>query len=113
VKLADIASHSECVLIAVSNPIEFPTGFTAKDVLEDHNKLTHEMVMRYVEYGYRKRQAITNRIFKEAGFRNINLSDWMERPKRCRVEDTWAFVPINYSSHLDWGENGLSSRLVD
>jgi len=111
-KLADIATRSECVLIAVSNPVDFPKNFSAKDVLENDKKPTCESQIEYIKYGYRKRQRITNALFKEAGFQNIDLSDSMGSPKRCRIKDTWALVPENYSSHLDWDEKGLSARLV-
>lgn len=111
-KLTDIATRSECVLIAVSNPVDFPKKFTAKDVLENDKKPTYESKLEYAKYRYRKRQEITNALFRQAGFQNIDLSDSMGDPKRCRIQDTWAFVPENYSSHLDWDERGLSARLV-
>ena len=100
-------------MIAVSNPIEYPEHFTAKDVLRDSEKNEWETSMKYVKYGYRKRQARMNEILKSCGFRNIDMADWFQNPKRCRVQDSWAYVPDNYARHLDWDERGLTDRLVN
>jgi ribosomal protein S18 acetylase RimI-like enzyme len=112
VELTKIADKAGCVIIAVSNPIEFPENFTAKDALRDNDKDEWDTSMKYVKYGYRKKQARTNGILKSCGFQNIDMGDWYMNAKRCRVQDSWAYVPDNYARHLDWDERGLTDRLV-
>ncbi|MGY8770255.1 MAG: hypothetical protein ACKVH8_17705 [Pirellulales bacterium] len=112
VELTKIADKAGCVVIAVSNPIEFPEHFTAKDALKDNSKDQSDTALKYVKYGYRIKQARTNKIFESCGFKNIDMSDWYTNPKRCRPQDSWVYIPANYAQHLDWGDNGLSDRLV-
>ncbi|MDA9779010.1 hypothetical protein N9D38_11255 [Rubripirellula sp.] len=112
-ELTAIADESGCVLIAVSNPFDYPDSFTAKDALADTRKSELNSEMFYVKYGYRKRQARMNNILKSLGFRNIDICEDFQNKKRCRVQDTWAYIPDNYARHLDWGERGLMERLKD